>query len=49
MILYIPAYWWYSIKFVNLSSISVLKYRTYMNTVAILPRNMYEFITKSKH
>tara|TARA_B100001093_G_scaffold519917_1_gene611373 strand:- start:14309 stop:15211 length:903 start_codon:yes stop_codon:yes gene_type:complete len=37
MILYIPAYWWYSIKFVNLSSISILKYRTYMNTVAILP------------
>lgn len=37
MILYIPAYWWYSIKFVKSSSICVFKYRTYMNTVAILP------------
>jgi hypothetical protein len=38
-IIYIPAYWWYSIKFVEpLSSICVFKYRTYMNTVAILPK-----------
>jgi hypothetical protein len=38
-IIYIPAYWWYSIKFVEpLSSVCVFKYRTYMNTVAILPR-----------
>jgi hypothetical protein len=38
-IIYIPAYWWYSIKFVEpLSSVCVFKYRTYMNTVAILPK-----------
>jgi len=37
MILCIPSYWWYSIKFVKLSSICVLRYRTYMNTVSILP------------
>jgi len=35
--LYIPAYWWYSIKFSKNSSISCFKYRTYMNTLAILP------------
>jgi hypothetical protein len=33
----IPAYWWYSIKFGKNSSISVFKYRTYMNNAAISP------------
>ena len=37
MILFIPPYWWYSIKFEKISSICILKYRTYMNTVSILP------------
>lgn len=37
-ILYIPAYWYYSIKFDNETSICVFKYRTYMNTFAILPQ-----------
>jgi len=37
MILFIPAYWWYSIKFEKISSICTMKYRTYMNTVSILP------------
>ena len=36
-ILYIPAYWWFSVKFGKESSISVFHYRTYMNTVSILP------------
>jgi hypothetical protein len=37
--LFIPPYWWYSIKFMEpLSSVCVFKYRTYMNTVAILPK-----------
>ena len=36
-IIYIPAYWLYSIKFNNLSSICCFEYRTYMNTLAILP------------
>jgi hypothetical protein len=35
--LYIPAYWWYSIKFNNNTSISCFHYRTYMNNLAITP------------
>jgi len=35
--LYIPAYWWYSIKFNNNTSISCFSYRTYMNNLAIVP------------
>ena len=37
-ILYIPAYWWYSIEFGKGSSIATFKYKTYMNTIAILPQ-----------
>ena len=33
----IPAYWWYSIKFTNDTSISCFRYRTYMNNIAISP------------
>ena len=36
-IIYIPAYWWYSIKFDENTSVSCLKYRTYMNNIAISP------------
>jgi hypothetical protein len=37
-VLFLPAYWWYSIKFNDSnSSISCFRYRTYMNNVAILP------------
>ena len=36
-IIQIPAYWWYSIKFNVDSCISSLKYRTYMNNLAITP------------
>ena len=35
--LYIPAYWWYSIKFNANTSISCFNYRTYMNNLAIIP------------
>jgi hypothetical protein len=35
--LYIPAYWWYSIKFNSNTSISSFNYRTYMNNLAVLP------------
>jgi len=35
--LYIPSYWWYSIKFTKNTSISCFQYRTYMNNIAILP------------
>jgi len=37
-ILYIPAYWWYSIEFGEAASICTFKYKTYMNTFAILPQ-----------
>jgi hypothetical protein len=40
-ILYIPAYWWYSFQYSNnqntITSVSCLKYRTYMNNLAICP------------
>ena len=37
-IIYIPAYWWYSIKFSNgNSSIACFRYRTYVNNLAISP------------
>jgi len=36
--IYIPAYWWYSIKFNNNNtSISCFRYRTYVNNLAISP------------
>jgi hypothetical protein len=37
-ILYIPAYWWYSIEFGKEASVATFRYKTYMNTVAILPQ-----------
>jgi hypothetical protein len=37
-IVHIPAYWWYSIKFNELTSITTLKYKTYMNNISILPQ-----------
>lgn len=36
-ILYIPAYWWYSIQFDELSSLVNFQYRTYMSMVSIAP------------
>ena len=35
--IFIPAYWWYSIKFTENSSVCTMQYRTYMNTLAISP------------
>jgi len=45
-IIFIPAYWWYSIKYVNDAVICSFKYRTYMNTVAILPSLFLHFLQK---
>ncbi len=45
-ILYIPAYWWYSIKYDKLSSICCFKYKTYMNNVAILPELLMSALQK---
>lgn len=39
MMLYIPAYWWYSIKFIEgCTSVCSFKYRTYMSSISILPK-----------
>ena len=38
--IYIPAYWWYSIKFKKNTSISCFKYKTYMNYASIIPELM---------
>ena len=46
-ILFIPAYWWYSLKFEdNKTSIISFKYRTYMNTVAVFPSIFISFLQK---
>ena len=39
-ILYIPAYWWYSIQYSNNSSIAAFYYKTFMNQLSILPQNI---------
>jgi hypothetical protein len=36
-ILFIPAFWWYSVEYEEETTLCTLKYRTYMNNVAILP------------
>ena len=43
-IIFIPAYWWYSIKFLKISSICTLKYRTFMNVLAISPDIVMSFL-----
>lgn len=42
--LYIPAYWLYSIRFMNESTINTFKYRTYMNNIAILPHIILSYL-----
>jgi hypothetical protein len=45
MIMYIPAYWWYSIQFVvPETSVCAFRYRTLMNSVSILPRVMMNIL-----
>jgi hypothetical protein len=36
--LFLPAYWWYSIEFGKETRVCTFKYKTYMNTIAILPQ-----------
>jgi hypothetical protein len=43
-ILYIPAYWWYSIEFGPAATLSTFKYKTYMNVVAILPQLLQKLL-----
>lgn len=46
-IIYIPAYWWYSVKYVDKkTTVLSAKYRTYMNTVAILPELILKMMQK---
>jgi len=37
-LLFLPAYWWYSIEFSKETSVCSFKYKTYMNMVAVLPQ-----------
>ena len=47
-VLFLPAYWWYSLRFTNEpSSVAFLSYRTVMNTLAILPQLGKQFIQNS--
>ena len=46
MMVYIPAYWWYSIEYGEVSSILNFQYRTYMNTIAIRPELIMSFLQK---
>ena len=38
-LLYIPPYWWYSIKFGSNTAICDFKYKTFMNAISTLPQN----------
>jgi hypothetical protein len=44
--IFIPAYWWYSIEYTELSCICSFQYRTYMNTLAILPEIILSLLQK---
>lgn len=46
-IIHIPAYWWFSIKYNKISSICSFQYRTYMNTIAIMPQICIHFLQKT--
>ncbi len=43
-ILFIPAFWWYSMEFSDKTTIAAFKYRTYMNAVAITPQIFMSFL-----
>jgi len=43
-IIFIPAYWWYSIKFGENALVATFKYRTYMNNIAISPKMIMYFL-----
>jgi hypothetical protein len=43
-IIYIPPYWWYSIRFNNISSLAIFNYKTYMSTISILPDLFINFL-----
>lgn len=41
---YLPAYWWYSFEFSEKAALASFKYRTYMNTFAILDKLLIHFL-----
>ena len=43
-VLFIPSFWWYSFQFSDNSSLCSFKYRTYMNTLANIPRFIMKFL-----
>lgn len=46
-VLFIPAYWWYSLKFEGADSVIIsFRYRTYMNSFAILPKLFTSYLQK---
>ena len=45
-IMFIPAYWWYSIEYEELSSICVFKYRTFMSALSTLPQTLMSYLQK---
>jgi hypothetical protein len=46
--LFIPAYWWYSFKFSEDTSVSCFRYRTYMNNIAISP-NIFMYALQNQN
>ena len=44
--IFIPAYWWYSIEYEELSSICVFKYRTFMSSLSTLPQTLMSYLQK---
>ena len=45
-VVFIPNYWWYSFKLNSNCIILQLKYRTFMNNLAILPEYIKNFLQK---
>ena len=45
-IIFIPAYWWYTIEYEEMSSICVFKYRTYMRTLSTMPQTLMSYLQK---
>ena len=43
-VLFIPAYWWYSIEFDTETTLISFKYKTYMNTISIIPKILMRFL-----
>ena len=47
-ILYIPAYWWYSVEYSEDTLVCVFKYNTYMNNLAMAP-DIFKYILQKQN